>query len=187
MRSPSAGHDRDDVDDLGAPGGLGTHIGPGADFRIVRRGATWRRASGNEEIRSMDRLRRVLAGGTLAVMLGTVVAASGCRSMRNEVPPGPKFSGAGEPSPNMFNSAPHPYNSVGGNPYGNATTPGQPGMSGLGSQATGSANDGLPSGLGAGGGTSSLGTPAPNMPGMGQPTSNAFGPPGTSGAYGPGR
>ena len=135
----------------------------------------------------MDRLRRAVAGGTLAVMLGTVVVASGCKSMRNEVPPGPKYSGTGEPSPNMFNSAPRPYNPVGGSPYGNATTPGQPGLSSLGSQATGSANDGLPSGLGSGGSPSSFGTPPPSTPGMGQPTPNAYGAPGTSGAYSPGR
>jgi len=28
------GHDRDGVVDVGATGGLGIHIGPGADFRI---------------------------------------------------------------------------------------------------------------------------------------------------------
>ena len=136
----------------------------------------------------MDRLRRIVAGGTLAMMLGTVVAASGCRSTRNEVPPGPKYSTTGEPSSNMFNSAPHPYNPVGGgNPYANGSTPGQPGTSALGSQAAGSAMDGLPSGPGAGGSSSSFGTPAPSTPGMGQPTPGAYGPPGTAGAYNPGR
>jgi hypothetical protein len=137
---------------------------------------------------SMDRLRRIVAGGTLAMMLGTVVAASGCRSTRNEVPPGPKYSATGEPSSSMgFNSAPHPYNPVGGSgAYGNGATPGQPGMSGLGSAATGSAMDGLPAGP-ATGGSSSFGTPAPGAAGMGQPTNNAFGPPGTAGAYNPGR
>jgi hypothetical protein len=134
----------------------------------------------------MDRLRRVLAGGTLAIMLGTVVAASGCRSLRNEVPPGPKYSTTGEPSSSMFNSAPHQYNGV-GNPYNNSGIPGQPGMPG--SAAPGGAPaDGLP--MGSGGAPSSFGIPAPNSPGMGQPTSNAYGAPGTSGtsgAYGTGR
>jgi hypothetical protein len=136
----------------------------------------------------MDRLRRIVAGGTLALLLGTVVAASGCRSTRNEVPPGPKYSTTGEPSSNLFNSAPHPYTPVGGSPsYGNGSVPGQPGMSALGSQASGSAMDGLPSGPGAGGSSSSFGTPAPSTPGMGLPTSNAYGAPGTSGASSPGR
>jgi hypothetical protein len=181
MRSLSAGLDRDGVVGTGATDGLGIHIGSDANFRIVRRDAGGRRAPGNEEIMSMDRLRRIVAGGTLAMMLGTVVAASGCKSMRNEVPPGPKYSTTGEPSSSLFNSTPRPYNPVGGSPYGNSSVPGQPGMSGLGSAATGSAMDGLPAGGGSGGSPLSLGTPAPSTPGMGQPTNNSYGPPGTSG------
>ena len=36
----------------------------------------------------MDRLSRVLATGGMALILGTVLTGSGCRSMRSEVPPG---------------------------------------------------------------------------------------------------
>ena len=140
----------------------------------------------------MDRLRRVLAGGAMALTLGTVVAASGCRSMRDQVPPGPKYSTTGEPSSSVgFNSAPHPYNGM-GSAYGNPSVPGQPGMtgsSGLGGGATGSATgsaaDGLP-GLGTGGSSSSYGTPPPSG-GLGTPTNNLYGAPGTSGVGGSGR
>lgn len=139
----------------------------------------------------MDRLRRILAGGTLAMMLGTVVAASGCRSMRDQVPPGPSYSTTGEASGAAgFNSAPHPYNAM-NSPYStNPTTAGagQPGMlgsPGLGGGSTpGGAMDGMPPGLAPGGSQSSLGTPMPGSPGMGQPTPNSYGPPGTSGGIG---
>ena len=136
----------------------------------------------------MDRLRRVLAGGAMALTLGTVVAASGCRSTRNEVPPGPKYSTTGEPSSSagLFNSAPHPYNAL-SSPYNtNPTTagagqPGATGSSGVGGATPGSAMDGMPPGLGSGASTSSYGTPSPSSPGMGLPTPNVYGPPGTSG------
>ena len=83
---------------------------------------------GNVEVMSMDRLRRILAGGMLAMMLGTVVTASGCRSTGNEVPPGPKYSTTGDPASSVkFNSDPHPYNGV-GSIYGNSPVPGQPNM-----------------------------------------------------------
>ena len=138
----------------------------------------------------MDRLRRVLAGGTLAMMLGAVAVASGCRSMRNEVPPGPKYSTTGEPSSSGgFNSAPHPYNAL-SSPYNtNPTTagagqPGLAGSSGVGGATPGSAMDGMPPGLGSGASTSSYGTPSPSSPGMGLPTPNVYGPPGTSGGTG---
>src|SRR5262249_58520048 len=104
MRSPSAGLDRDGVVDAGATDGLGIHIGSDANFRIVRRDAGGRRAPGNEEIMSMDRLRRIVAGGTLAMMLGMVVAASGCKSMREEGPPGPEDSTTGAPAASPFHS-----------------------------------------------------------------------------------
>jgi hypothetical protein len=128
---------------------------------------------------SMDRLRRVLAGIMLAIMLGTMVAAAGCRSTRSEVPPGPKYSTTGDPSTSMFNSAPHQYTGA-PSVYPNSTVPGQPAMPGAG--GPGGASDGLPSGLGSGASGSSFGTPPPNSPAMNQPTNNAFGPPGTSGA-----
>jgi hypothetical protein len=139
----------------------------------------------------MDRLKRVLAGGALAMTFGTVVAASGCRSTRNEVPPGPKYSNTGDASSSLgFNSAPHQYNGLGANsPYANPSVPGQPGTTGspavLGGGAPGSATDpALPPSMGASG--SSYGTPTPNG-GMGQPTPGLYGPPGTSGIGGTGR
>ena len=66
----------------------------------------------------MDRLSRVSAGGCLVLVLGTVVAASGCRSMRNEVPPGKPYSTTGGGPPHSpvrtaFNSDPHPSTSMG--------------------------------------------------------------------------
>ena len=63
---------------------------------------------------SMDRLRRVLTGGTLVAILGPVIAASGCRSTRSEVPPGKQYSTAGGTPDLNFNSAPHPNNSING-------------------------------------------------------------------------
>ncbi len=139
----------------------------------------------------MDRLRRILAGGMLAMTLGTVMAASGCRTPQNEVPPGPKYATPGEPSSSVgFNSQPHTYNGIGANTYGNATMPGQPGqpgmpgaggLGGLGGIGAGSPSDGLPPSLGANG--SSYGTPAPSGVGQ-QPTNNLYGPPGTSGTSG---
>jgi hypothetical protein len=77
----------------------------------------------------MDRLRRVLTSGTLAMVLATLVAASGCRSLRNEVPPGKPYSTTGGPAPSIgFNSDPRPNAAVGAGMYPN-TTPGQPGLS----------------------------------------------------------
>ena len=134
----------------------------------------------------MDRLRRILAGGTLAMLLGTVVAGSGCRSTRNEVPPGPKYSTTGEPSASGFNSDPHPYNAL-SSPYANNPVtagtgqPGMPGSQGMPPSPAGPASDGLPPVMGSSLNGSSLGTPAPSGPGMGMPTSNMYGPPGTSG------
>src|SRR6476661_8377296 len=82
---------------------------------------------------SMDRLRRVLTGGTLVMVLGTMVAASGCRSMRNEVPPGKPYSTTGGTPPGLgFNSDPHPNAAVGGGLYGNSAAPGQSGLPGQG-------------------------------------------------------
>lgn len=122
----------------------------------------------------MDRLRRFLAGGMLALMMGTVVTSAGCRSTKNEVPPGPKYSSTGDPmASGGFNSAPHPYNGM-PSAYGNNGMPGGGGMSGPGA---------LPgdSTMGASNPSSSFGTPTPGGPNMAQPTNNAYGGPGTSG------
>jgi hypothetical protein len=134
---------------------------------------------------SIDRLTRVLARGAMA-MAFVALASTGCRSTRNEVPPGPKYGMAGEPSSSVgFNSAPHPYNGV-ASPYGNASGPGQPGTGGAPGLGAGASSppDGMP-GLGAGG-SSSFGTPAPSG-NLSQPTNNLYGGPGTAGMAAPGR
>jgi hypothetical protein len=137
---------------------------------------------------SMDRLRRILAGGTLAITLGMVAASTGCRSTGNEIPPQPKYGPQTEnPSAVGFNSAPHGYNGM-GNMYGGSQMPGQTGMPGgagpgAGGLSAGSPADGLPPNIGNAAG-SSFGTPTPNQGNMGQPTGNAYGSPGTSGVYG---
>jgi hypothetical protein len=116
---------------------------------------------------SMDRLRRLLTGGTLVMVLGPVIAASGCRSMRNEVPPGKPYSTTGGTPPSIgFNSDPRPNAAIGAGMYPNATpgqsgvpTPGgSPGM--MGSDATYSAG---------GASASQFGTPAPSVNQMGVP------------------
>jgi hypothetical protein len=65
----------------------------------------------------MDRLSRALTGGCLAVVLGTVFSASGCRSMRNDVPPGKPYSTTGGTPPTVgFSSDPHANTGPGGGP-----------------------------------------------------------------------
>jgi hypothetical protein len=115
----------------------------------------------------MDRLRRVLTGGTLVMMLGTVVAASGCRSLRNEVPPGKPYSTTGGTPPSVgFNSDPHPNAAVGAGMYPN-TMPGQPGMSGPGVTPGTTGPDATYS---AGGSSASqFGTPPPSTNQFGVP------------------
>jgi hypothetical protein len=131
----------------------------------------------------MDRLRRVLTGGTLVMVLGTVVTALGCRSTRNEVPPGKPYSTTGGTPPALgFNSDPHPNSAIGAGLYGNSATPGQPGVPGL------SSTPGLPStdptSPSLGSSPAQLGTPAPNQGIYGQPTNNKFGPSTTPGVPG---
>ncbi len=123
---------------------------------------------------SMDRLRRVLTGGTLVAILGVVVAASGCRSTRNEVPPGKQYSTTGGAPDLSFNSAPHPNNSIGAGLYNNSGTPGMPGMPGPGSTSGTPGLDGSSAGAGS---APALGTPAPSSANFGQPTDNRYGSP----------
>lgn len=98
----------------------------------------------------MDRLKLSVAGCGLAALL----AATGCRSMRNEVPPGRPYSAETQPSPAVgFSSDPHPQIGVGAS----ALPGGPPGSTGQ------------------------LGTPAmAGGPAYGAPTNNMYGPPGTS-------
>jgi hypothetical protein len=110
----------------------------------------------------MDRHNRVLVGRCLAVLLTFMVLGSGCRSMRNDVPPGKPYSTTGgSPPPIGFNSDPHPNTSVGGGMYGGGMTPGSPLSSG---GATGP------------GGMPQLGTPTAGAGQYGAPTANAYGP-----------
>jgi hypothetical protein len=106
----------------------------------------------------MDRHNRVLVGGCMALLFGFVAAGSGCRSMRNDVPPGKPYSTTGgSPPPVGFNSDPHPNTAVGGGMYGGGITPGSAAPTGAG---------GMPQ----------LGTPAPSTGQYGAPTTNAYGP-----------
>jgi hypothetical protein len=138
---------------------------------------------------SMDRLKSVLAGGTMAMLLGMLVTASGCRSTKNEVPSGRPYSTTGDPTSGVgFNSDPRPNNAMGSGLYGNPYTPGQPGMGGsaapgAGGSSPGTGADGLPA-PGAGG--SQYGTPTPSQSNLNAPTNNRYGGPGTAG-YGTGQ
>src|SRR5207253_2679882 len=102
-------------------------------------------------------------------------AASGCRSTRDEVPPGKRYPTTGGTPPALgFNSDPHPNSAVGGGLYGNSATPGQPGMPGPGAAPGLPGPDALSSGPGST--PAQLGTPAPNTGVYGQPTANRYGP-----------
>jgi hypothetical protein len=108
----------------------------------------------------MERHNRVLAGGCLVAMMGMVITASGCRSMRNDVPPGKPYSTTGgSPPPVGFNSDPHPNTSIG--PYGaGGMTPG-----------TGPAEPGTATPNSA----AQFGTPPPNSSPYGMPPGNRYG------------
>ena len=103
----------------------------------------------------MDRQTRRWAGCGLMI----VMATSGCRSTRSEVPPGRKYSGDGRQVPSVgFSSDPRPSgaNGMGSVPGGPGTMPGR------------------------------YGTPSPATPNYGVPTGNDYGPPGQSpGGSGP--
>jgi hypothetical protein len=118
----------------------------------------------------MDRLSRVMAVGSLALVLGTGLTASGCRSMRSEVPPGKPYSTTGGQPPTVgFSSAPHPNTGAGAGLYGNASNPGA--TSPDGNQSFSASNGMSPK----------LGTPAPNPGNYGAPTPNSYGPIGSAG------
>ncbi len=117
----------------------------------------------------MDRLGRVLTVGSIAVVLSTSITASGCRSMKSEVPPGKPYSTTGGQPPALgLSSEPRP------NPLGAA------GMynNGLNSGATGP--DGAQS-FSAPTGNSQFGTPPPNPGNYAAPTANKYGSIGSAG------
>jgi len=107
----------------------------------------------------MDRHSRVLAGGCMIALMGMVLTAAGCRSMRNDVPPGKPYSTTGGgPPPVGFNSDPHPNTSIAPNLYGgNGTAPADAGPVGAGSPTQ-------------------FGTPTPSASAYGAPSSNRYGP-----------
>jgi hypothetical protein len=128
---------------------------------IFRLDATGYRAPRNEEFMSMDRLSRVIAGGCLTLALSMVITASGCRSMKNDVPKGKQFSTNGNPPAVGFNSDAHPNTSIGNGMYpGNGSDP----------NAMGS------------GAQPQFGTPANGLSPLGTPTSGRYGAPGTAGS-----
>jgi hypothetical protein len=116
----------------------------------------------------MDRLSRALAGGSLAVVLGTVISAGGCRSMHSEVPPGKPYSTTGGTPPTVgFSSDARPNSGVGAGLYPNGLTPSSPSPSG--NPAT------------AGTGTApQYGIPGNSPSPYGAPSSNRYGAPGTN-------
>jgi hypothetical protein len=123
----------------------------------------------------MDRLCRVLAGASLALALGALGCACGCRSMRSEVPAGKPYSTTGGPPPTVgFNSSPRSNPAYGGGQWGNApTTPGS---------STPDGNTALSGSSSA----AQLGTPSPNTGNYGSPVGAKFGAPSTNSGYNPG-
>ena len=78
----------------------------------------------------MDRLSRLIAGCSLTVALGMVFSASGCRSMRSDVPRGKPYSTTGSPTAPGFNSAPHPNTTISPGLYQNNGANGAPNYDG---------------------------------------------------------
>jgi hypothetical protein len=114
----------------------------------------------------MDRHNRVLAGGCAALMAALIMNVAGCRSMRNDVPPGKPYSTTGgSPPPVGFNSDPHPNTSVGAGLYGNPMNGGS------------TSPDAGPVGAGS---TTQFGTPPPAGSPYGVPTTGRYGSPTTT-------
>jgi hypothetical protein len=90
-----------------------------------------------------------------------VMTAGGCRSMKNDVPPGkPYVTTGGAPAP-AFNSEPHPSTSVTG-----------PGLYGNGLTPNAASTDTGPVGAATG---AQFGTPTPNASPYGMPPGNRYG------------
>jgi hypothetical protein len=117
----------------------------------------------NEEFKSMDRHSRTFVGGCLMALMGMVMSAAGCRSMKNDVPPGKPYAttGGGAGPAVGFNSDPHPSTSVTG-----------PGMYGNGLTPNAASADTGPVGAATG---AQFGTPAPNASPYGMPPGNRYG------------
>jgi hypothetical protein len=110
----------------------------------------------------MERLSRVIAGGFLAVALSTAFTASGCRSMRSDVPSGKPYATRGTPTAPGFNSDPHPNTTISPGLYQNNGSP---------------SLDGNPAG---GANMPQYGTSSPSASPYGVPTAGKFGAPGTN-------
>jgi hypothetical protein len=123
----------------------------------------------------MDRpLSRVLNISLATCGLAILITAPGCRSTRNEVPPGKPYSTTGAPAVG-FNSDPRTGSaSNSGGIYGN--NPIAPGLgqnpSGLGGGSPTSPMGGM---VGSGAPPVEYGTPAPTQGAFGAPTSNRYG------------
>ena len=115
----------------------------------------------------MERLSRVIAGCSLTLALGAVISASGCRSMRNDVPSGKPYATRGNPTAPGFNSDPHPNTTVGPGMYQNSGSP---------------SLDGIPR---AAPNMPQYGTPTPNASPYGVPSAGKFGAPGTNAGTNP--
>jgi hypothetical protein len=121
----------------------------------------------------MDRLSRALAGGCLALVAGMVVSSSGCRSMRNEVPPGKPYSTTGGTPPTVgFSSDARPNSGVGGGLYQNGLTPTSP------------SSGGSPATAGPAG-APQYGVPGNSTSLYGAPAQNRYGAPGTNSGTNP--
>ena len=122
----------------------------------------------------MDRHTLTLAGCGLMLLL----ASTGCKSTRSEVPPGRPYMSDGRqmpPGSTLFSSDPHPMagnalsNTPGNPPGAPGALPGMPGST-----------PGTPGGQP--GAPGQFGTPGPGAStNWGAPTGHAYGPPGTSG------
>jgi len=115
----------------------------------------------------MERLSRVIAGSFLTVALGTTFTASGCRSMRSDVPSGKPYATRGTPTAPGFNSDPHPNTTISPGLYQNNGSP---------------SLDGNPAG---GANMPQYGTPTPNASPYGVPPGAKFGAPGTNAGANP--
>ncbi len=111
----------------------------------------------------MDRLNRALVGGCLAAALGMLFSSAGCRSMKNDVPPGKPYSTTGGAPPTVgFNSDPPRNTGVGGGMYTNGLAPNSPG-SGVSSSLPGATS------------ASPYGTPPPASSPYGASIDNRYG------------
>lgn len=120
----------------------------------------------------MDRLCRVLASGSLALALGALGCACGCRSMRSEVPAGKPYATTGGPPPTVgFNSSPRSNPASAGGQWSNGPT------------APGSSVPDGQTALSGSGSAAQLGTPGPNSSTYGAPLGPKYNPPSTNSGY----